>query len=153
MKSPLVTITASELEADPGARLWALILYLAERPELHNTAEFRKFWLAYVYDAEVKNGGHLQYFHNRGTQAVAATLAALHKIGAHDQAEILADCWSQVKRYPISRVSSLEKYSSLAAECSFSAEDSAYFQVKPDVFSLLESHYESLLVQSVTVDA
>jgi len=153
MNSPLLTVTAAELAADPSARLWALVLYLAERPELHSSAEFGEFWLAYVYDAEVLNGGHLQYFHNRGTEAVPVTLVALHEIGAHEHAAILADCWSQVRQDPVSRVSSLEQYSSLAAERSFSAEDSAYFQVKPEVLSLLESHYEPLLVRSVAVDA
>ena len=123
----LVAITAAELQADPSARLWALVSHLAEHPESQKHPELLHFWLAYSYDAQVFNGGHLQYFHNCGTERVLETLAALHAIGAHNHAALLADCWSQVKREPVSRVASLEEYASLAMERSFTVEDNAYY--------------------------
>src|SRR4051794_24907715 len=104
--NPLVTITPAELEAGPSARLWALVMYLAEHPEARSRTELRVFWLAYSYDAEVLNGGHLQYFHNRGTERVAETLASLHAIGAHHHAELLAGCWTRVKSDLMPRVRS-----------------------------------------------
>jgi hypothetical protein len=149
----LVTITASELDADPSARLWAFAIYLAEHPEVQLRPEFRPFWLAYSYDAQVMNGGHLQYFYNCGTGNVTETLVALHTIGAHNHAALLADCWSQVKRNPVSRVASLEQYSSLAAERSFSVEDTKYYKEELAVLGLLEVHYASLLAESVAVSA
>lgn len=153
MQESLLSITTSELEADPDARFWALVMYLAEHTELQQTPEFRDFWLAYIYDAEVLNGGHLQYFHNQGVERVPETLAALRKISAHKHAEQLANCWCQVERNPVSRVRSLEQYASLAVERSFSDEDAAYYESKPEVISLLQRHYCSLIEHLVTVDA
>lgn len=57
---PVVVIDRAELDADPSARLWALVLYLADHPDDQHRSEFRSFWLAYSYDAQVLNGGHLQ---------------------------------------------------------------------------------------------
>ena len=38
--------------------------------------------LCFWYDSEVQNGGHLQYFENRGTGLLDKTLAALGALGA-----------------------------------------------------------------------
>lgn len=95
----------------------------------------------------------VQYFHNRGAERVAETLAALHAIGARHHADLLAGCWAKVKGEPVPRVASLEEYSRLAAERSFTAEDSAYDQERPDVLTLLEAHYSSLLGEWVAVSA
>jgi hypothetical protein len=105
----VVTITAAELKSDPSARLWALVKYLAERPDARTSTKFRSFWLAYSYDAQVLNGGHLQYFHNCGTDDAAETISALRVIGEHAQAELLENCWNKVMANPISRVGSLEE--------------------------------------------
>jgi hypothetical protein len=150
---PIVVIAARELEADPSARLWALAIHLAEHVGLRELPQYRHFWLAYLYDAEVQNGGHLQYFHNQGTKDVPETLTALREIGANSRALILEDCWRQMQDAPVQQVSSLSEYSSLAAERSFKAEDSAYYDAEPDVLSQLEVHFESLLASSVAVSA
>ena len=150
---PVATIERKELDIDPSARVWALVFYLADHPEEQTRSEFRLFWLAYIYDAQVLNGGHLQYFHNYGTEAVVPTLDALHTIGAHERAAILADCWSQVKLDPVDRVSSVEQYSELAMERSFDAEDSAYYAEKPELLELLERHYAPMLSEAVAVAA
>lgn len=148
---PILSISQSELAADPNARFWALVLYLAGHPEEQTRPELQQFWLAYSYDAEVLNGGHLQYFHNRGTKDVARTIDALHEIGAKERAALLTSCWHQVQKEPVSRVTSLEEYSSLAAERSFKTEDTAYYAVKPDLMDLLEKYYAQLLLDLVAV--
>jgi hypothetical protein len=149
----LVTITRSELDAEPAARLSALVTFLAEHREYQSRETVKSFWLAYTYDAEVLNGGHLQYFHNHGTGDVPATLKALRLIGGRDHAALLEDCWSKVKREPISRVDSLEQYPALAAERSFTVEDNAYYKLRPEVLRLLELHYAPLLAELVAVGA
>jgi len=147
----VITVTAAELKSDPSARLWALVKYLAERPDARDSTKLRSFWLAYSYDAEVLNGGHLQYFHNCGTDNVAETISALRAIGAHGQAALLETCWNMVIANPISRVDSLERYSSLAAERSFTTEDAAYYNERPEVMDLLEAYYAPMIAEHVAV--
>ena len=150
---PVVTIPKSELAADPSARLWALAIYLANHPETQERSEYLAFWLAYSYDAEVLNGGHLQYFHNRGTKDVPQTLEALRTIGANEHAALLEGCWHKVQREPISHVQSLEEYSVLATDRSFIVEDSAYYALRPEILDLLEKHFAQLFVESVAISA
>ena len=149
----LATITEGELQADSSARLWALVSYLAEHAVDQTRTELRPFWLVYMYDSEVLNGGHLQYFHNQGTDGVMETIEALHRIGAHEHAALLVECWAKIRERPVSRVASLEEYSQLAGERSFAAEDNAYYALRAEVLPLLQEHYASLLRSCVAVEA
>jgi hypothetical protein len=149
--SALTTISRAELDADPGARLWALVDYLAEHPRAQSRDDVRPFWVVYAYASEVDNGGHLQFFHNRGTIEAAETIQALRSIGASKQAELLGACLRQVEREPVPRVGSLDEYSTLAEDRSFSDEDHEYYRQQPDVLELLERHHARLLEELVGV--
>ena len=150
--TPQIVIAKSELEADESARFWAFALHLAEHRKLRKQKKYQPFWLAHQYDVQVSNGGHLQYFHNCGTEGVAATLSVLTQIGARTQAAALAECWDLVKSTPVHKVSSLEEYSSLAEELSFDEQDDMYFGAAPPIQTLLEVYFESLIRESVAVD-
>jgi len=50
----------------------------------------RKAHLAFWYDSEVQNGGHGQYFENRGVSRLSETTAALRDLGLECQAEVLS---------------------------------------------------------------
>lgn len=150
---PVTSVTAKELAEDPGARLWALVMHLAEHPEAQSLPEFRHFWLAYIYDAQVNNGGHLQYFHNCGESDALETIVALRSIGAIAQSNLLEECLKKVSAVPVNRVASLHEYSQLAAERSFKEEDSAYYAQNPSVLDLIEQHYQPLLFARVEARA
>jgi hypothetical protein len=128
-------------------------MYLAKHPEEQMAPDVRPFWLAYSYDAEVLNGGHLQYFHNNGAEDVPETLEALHLAGAHEHAALLESCWRQVQSNPVHRVGSLEEYASVAAKRSFVVEDDAYYKLSPEVLELLEAYFDPLLRKLVAVSA
>ncbi|MGF6349650.1 hypothetical protein QF040_004363 [Variovorax sp. W2I14] len=149
--SPLTTIPSSELANDKDARLWALIMYLAEHKEAQTLPGLKSFWLAYIYDAEVQNGGHLQYFHNRGSASVPETLEALRTIGADRQVELLRDCWADLANTPVPQTESLQAYADLAAEDRFERQDSEYYEQQPEVLERLGTHYETQLVEWVAV--
>jgi len=50
----------------------------------------RKAHLAYWYESEVENGGHGQYFENRGTHQLAETIAALTDLDLSCHARVLS---------------------------------------------------------------
>jgi len=147
--NPVASVTAKELNEDPSARLWALVMHLAENPGKQSLPDFRHFWLAYIYDAQVNNGGHLQYFHNCGAASANETILALQTIGAMIQAELLEACLKKVHASPVDKVASLHEYSELAAERSFKEEDSAYYAQSPSVLELIEQYYQPLLLTCV----
>ena len=84
---------------------------------------------------------------------VEETLVALRGIEAAGHAVLLEDCWHKVKKEPVELVASLDEYSTLASERSFTLEDAAYYQLKPDAMSLLESNFGALLEKLVAIDS
>ncbi|WP_444916848.1 DMP19 family protein [Microbulbifer sp. JMSA003] len=131
----VASVTKRELSEDPSAKLWALIMYLAENVEAQSSEQFRTFWLTYIYDAQVMNGGHLQYFVNKGLDETEETIAALIAIGAKEQALILEECLKEALQMNIPKINTLQEYSSLAEASSFS-QDSKYYSVKPEVLEV-----------------
>jgi hypothetical protein len=146
----LATVPAAEVEEYGAvAKVWALACALAEE-SVNVPAELEGFWRIWIYDAEVKNGGHLQFFHNQGVAGVPATLEALREVGAEDHARLLEQCWSLERLEPLPTVRTLEEYSEMAQERSFEAEDRAYYLL-PDVCGLLAERREVLLNEVVEV--
>lgn len=87
----LTTVSAAELRSDESARFWALICYLGEHPDATLDERLTAIRLAYFYDAEVLNGGHLQYFQNRGTAEAPTVVKALEVVGAVERAVLLQE--------------------------------------------------------------
>ncbi|BDI30294.1 hypothetical protein CCAX7_23450 [Capsulimonas corticalis] len=95
---------------------------------------------ALKYDGEVLNGGHLQYFENRGEAHAEDTIRALEALGARDHQAILTAAlaaWRGQSRKPIR--SALE-YSRKANEGEFDALDSQYYAAQPDLNSYLRAY-------------
>lgn len=53
------------------------------------TAIQRIAFLAFRYDCDIQNGGHLRYFRNQGTERLEETTAALARLGAKGQQAVL----------------------------------------------------------------
>jgi hypothetical protein len=65
------TLTKGEVEKEPY-RVWnAYVDLLAVEDHRDLVPEQRAVYLVFWYESEVQNGGHLQYFENRGTVLLA----------------------------------------------------------------------------------
>lgn len=148
-----IQITKSEAEKDPDAKLWAIIFYLAENNKTDISQDFRYIWLVHIYNAEVSNGGHLQYFHNQGSKNIPDTITALILIGANKHAEILAQCWKRIKCGSIEMVKSLSEYADLQKEINFVDDDKRFYSLQPDTFYLLGKYYSKTIERTVTICA
>ena len=98
--------------------------------------------LAFWYDSEVQNGGHLQYFQNRGTGLVPETLEALKVLGAHCQLGILARAAAVYDRKPRKNVENVDEYVDEALEGEFEEFDDKYYACQPEIADLLERYFE-----------
>ncbi len=98
--------------------------------------------LCFWYDSEVQNGGHLQYFENRGTTFIDETLKALVLLGAECQHSVLETAGRLFSSKPRSRIETVEDYVATAHENEFAASDSAYHACTPTIQKLLADYLE-----------
>jgi Domain of unknown function (DUF4375) len=99
--------------------------------------------LCFWYDSEVQNGGHLQYFENRGTSLLNETLAALHLLGAESQRSILeAAGHAFTSGTRKEQIDTVEEYVTAARSAEFAVSDSAYYACSPPIPELLADYLE-----------
>jgi hypothetical protein len=118
---------------------WNLFIDLIVMEDEKNLSEVQlDTKLCFFYEAEVLNGGHLQYFNNRGISQTYDCFCALKRIGAIVQANILADAMKTLKENGIEDINSVEDYVAEALENKFGDVDNAFYDCSPDITSLLE---------------
>lgn len=106
----------------------------------------RPAWLAFWYDAEVQNGGHRQFFENRGTGCVEETVEALTRVGAAGQGTVLqraAKLYETATRAPEGAAELTE---------ALDAFDRDYHRCNPEVHEVLESYLEDHLEGFVRIE-
>jgi len=97
----------------------------------------RKAHLVFWYDSEVQNGGHGQYFENRGVNRLAETVTALTDLGLPCQAQVLTRAVAALS------ASDPEADWMDALQDSFIDElDDEFIRCKPTVTEALEQHLE-----------
>lgn len=98
--------------------------------------------LAFWYDSEVQNGGHLQCFENRGSSFVPETLEALKVLGAHCQRGILVRATVIYNSKPRLNFETVDEYVAEALEGEFEEFDDEYYSCQPEMTDLLERYFK-----------
>ena len=99
--------------------------------------------LCFWYDSEVQNGGHMQFFENRGIRLLNETLAALRSLGGECQRGILEQAGGLVLARPgKSEINTVEDYVAVARSGEFAAFDTAYYACKPTIETLLGDYFD-----------
>lgn len=94
----LRTISKNLLVESPYEE-WNAFIDLIATEDYENLNQIQRVAnLCFWYDSEVQNGGHIQYFENKGTERVYETIKALKSLGASKQAYILGEA-SQLPSY------------------------------------------------------
>ena len=151
MPPPLAAVSKSEYDKDPSARFWALVDYLGRNNVPQADRQLEVVRLAYFYDAEVLNGGHLQYFINRGTNEAPAVLTALEALGDLERAALLRSCLAKATARPLPEIKSLDAYADLARERSFRLEDTRYYELQPELLQRIQDFIAGKLPELVEV--
>lgn len=133
-------LTDDKIENDPYAEWNAFVDLLA----IENYADLselqRKAHLTFWYDAEVQNGGHFQYFENRGTDLVPETIDALVSLGAKQHAEVLRQAFVRALASEWGANTSVEDFVKGALVGEFSDLDSKFYDCHSKIADVLESH-------------
>ena len=101
--------------------------------------------LAYWYDSELQNGGHLQYFLNRGIVEAREALDALTLLGASNQRRVLENAIEAYDQSGIDdkKPDTVDEYCNIALEEHFDELDSEYYDCTPDMTELLRCYLEA----------
>lgn len=122
---------------------WNQFIDLLAMENYNDLTEIQKIaHLCFGYDSEVQNGGHLQYFENRGTSLVNETSLALENIGAQLQNYVLSKAVEILNTEGISSIESTEDYIEEALKGKFNAIDSEYYSCEPTIGDLLEKYLQ-----------
>lgn len=135
-------ITKKMYEDNPYEK-WNQFIDLLAMENYNDLTEIQKIaHLCFGYDSEVQNGGHLQYFENRGTSLVNETSLALENIGAQLQNYVLSKAVEILNTEGISSIESTEDYIEEALKGKFNAIDSEYYSCEPTIGDLLEKYLQ-----------
>ena len=99
----------------------------------------RGLYFVYWYMSEVNNGGHLQFFHNRGVDAVPETVEALRDLGCRGLAVVVSEASEAWKSAERRATQTPEDYVKTALEGEFDAFDTAFYEQEPDLMKRLEA--------------
>lgn len=95
----------------------------------------RKAHLVFWYDSEVQNGGHAQYFENRGTQLLVETMAALTDLGLSCHANALSRAAAALPAMPPQ-----SDWEEIVEEGFIEELDEAFGACRPTIQQALEQH-------------
>jgi len=101
---------------------------------------------------KVQNGGHLQYFENRGLAQLGETLTALEKLGALCHLHVLEAAAERRRASTKDRIHTVEEYISRALEGEYNEDDSAYGNCQPGMNEYLEAYLSEKLNEFVKLD-
>jgi hypothetical protein len=96
--------------------------------------------LVFWYESEVQNGGHFQYFENRGLAQAEETIKSLRQLGAESQAAVLSRALESASRHRWGVISSAEEFAAEAIESELNAFDSEFHACAPPLEEILEAH-------------
>ncbi len=139
---PISQLSRTQAEKEPHLVWNAFIELLTENDYADLSSEQQPAFLVFWYESEVQNGGHLQYFENRGTKHLDKTIAALGFLGAPCQQQVLEDAASLFLSREHSPISTADEYASIALLDEFGEFDRRFHDCSPSLNQCLERHLQ-----------
>jgi hypothetical protein len=133
-------VTKQELDAFPHCVWNAYLDLLANEDYDDLTSEQRAAQLVFLYESEVQNGGHLQFFENRGSERLEETIEALGALGACSQQQLLREAGQAWLSRPRPRIETAEEFSEAALDGEFAAFDLRFMLCEPTLYKKLEEY-------------
>jgi Domain of unknown function (DUF4375) len=135
----IIQLTSEDVKADPNL-IWNEYIGLIARDYRDLEARQRPAHLVFIYESEVQNGGHLQYFENVGTGRLEDTIDALEQLGANGQAQVLREAGSAYAIPSRVRIKTIEEFVAAELEGEFSGYDERFHECAPPLIECLETH-------------
>jgi hypothetical protein len=133
-------VAKQKVDAWPMSVWNAYVDLLAMEPYEELAEDQRPAHLVFWYESEVQNGGHLQFFENRGTGHLSETIDALGLLGANCQRQILREAGDSFTGRERSRIASVEEFVAAARAGEFEVFDRRFYACSPSLQERLEAH-------------
>jgi hypothetical protein len=145
------SLSKGDVDKEPFL-VWNAFVDLMVNEEYEDLNEIQRVaYLCFWYDSEVQNGGHLQYFENRGLSMLPDSIAALNSLEAISQGRILKKAVEKFSAEPRKKIETVEEYVERALEGEFDELDELYYKSTPSVLDLLEKYLERNKEQFITI--
>jgi hypothetical protein len=145
-------LSQQQLRDDPYIVWNEYVSLLATSNYRDLTEAQRAAHLVFWYDSEVQNGGHLQYFENRGIGQSNEVIAALRRLGAKCHADVFARAVALFAARHRPRIETVEVYVETALECEFDGLDYLFHECQPPLVKVLEAFLERNQAEFVMVE-
>jgi hypothetical protein len=136
---PRRVIEKAKAVSDPAIIWNTFIDIIADDPEKLGP-EQRAAHFVLLYESEVQNGGHLQYFENHRTNSLKETLSGLALLGAIGQHQVLEEAAQVFQSRPRKQIETMEEYAAVAKQGEFSPFDTRFHGCSPSLGELLGKH-------------
>ncbi|HWB60044.1 MAG TPA: DUF4375 domain-containing protein [Chthoniobacteraceae bacterium] len=134
-------LTRNENASDADSRVWSAYIDLISREQLCDLSPVQSAAaLVFRYDADVRNGGHLQYFTSQGTDHLPSLIEALATLGAHSHREILTGAGEAYTAQPSPFIACVEQYCSTTLEDEFQEYDACFHGCTPALEHYLKEY-------------
>lgn len=130
-----------DVDEDPNLKWNTFVGILASGPD-GLAVEQRPASLVFLYESEVQNGGHLQYFLNRTDDPKEETIAALVALDAVALADILKAAYSRWTGKIGESAVCAEEFVEEALADELGDFDSAYYSAEPTAIKVLEHFFD-----------
>ena len=148
-------LTQQEIKTAPHLVWNAFVDLLAFTDHECLAPEQRPAHWVFWYESEVQNGGHFQYFENRGTVHLGVTLEALELLGATCQQRVLQAAGALWLSDPRPPVETVDEFCEQALEGEFDSYDARFHDCSPSLLECLETHlqhHRDLFVRVLSTD-
>ncbi len=144
-------LSKSSLDKEPYL-VWNEFIDILANENMEDLSEIQKVaQLSFLYDSEIQNGGHLQYFENHSEENYQIVIESLKKIGAISQARTLekaVNLLNSLSRRPIeSKLSFVER----ALEGEYDDLDSEYYETEPTINDYLEKYLNKNIKEFILI--
>lgn len=133
-------MSRSQIETDPNAVWNAFVGILSYSEPSHLESRQKPAHFAFWYSSEVNNGGHFQYFMNRGTSVVPETIQSLHSLGAEQQADVLSDARAAFDHLLLPPTTDAGSYLKAEDQAGLGKFDRRFAECEPNIVKILEVH-------------
>jgi hypothetical protein len=145
------TLNQSDIQQEPY-QVWNSFVDLLTSEDFEDLNDIQRIaYLCFWYDSEVMNGGHLQYFENRGTVDLKDTVNALMTIGANSQAKLLEDAYYIYSGKSRKQIHTIQDYVDVADDGEFDEFDNIFYDCKPQIQDMLEEYLNKHIAQFVEI--
>jgi hypothetical protein len=133
-------ISREEIDLDPYAVWNAFVDFLACSKYKELTEVQQAAHLAFGYEGDVQNGGHLQFFENPRPELIGPTINALRTVDAEIYLPIFLEAVRRWRSRPRERLETVEAFVLAGRTREFEDLDIAYYEAQPPMTQVLEKY-------------